>query len=68
MLFRFTVNATATLMIILAIVLLAVREAGRAEAVAELEYERSEALLTNVLPAAIAKRLKSQTGQVIADR
>jgi adenylate cyclase len=65
---RFIVNLTATLTVIFAIAFLAVREAGRAEAIAEFEYGRSEALLTNVLPAAIADRLKSQTGQVIADR
>jgi adenylate cyclase len=66
--FRFIVNATASVTIVFAVVFLAVREVGRAERVAEFEYQRSEALLTNVLPAAIAERLKSHTGQVIADR
>jgi adenylate cyclase len=65
---RFIVNLTATAAIIFAIVFLALQDAGRAEAIAEFEYKRSEALLTNVLPAVVADRLKSQTGQVIADR
>jgi adenylate cyclase len=68
MLGGFIVAVTAPTVIISAIVFFAVRETGRAEAVAEFEYERSEALLTNVIPAVVADRLKSQTGQVIADR
>jgi adenylate cyclase len=35
---------------------------------AQFEFERSETLLTNVLPVAIADRLKSEAGRVIADR
>jgi adenylate cyclase len=50
------------------IVFYALREAARAEAAAEQEYQRSETLLTNMLPAAIAGRLKSRTDQVIADK
>jgi adenylate cyclase len=46
----------------------AVREVARAEASAEFEYERSESLLANILPAAVANRLKSQADQVIADK
>jgi adenylate cyclase len=34
---------------------------------AELEYERSESLLLNILPALVADRLKAATPQVIAD-
>jgi adenylate cyclase len=68
MLGGFVVGVTASVTIILAIVFFAIREADQAEALAESEYERSEALLTNVLPAAVADRLKSQGGQVIADR
>jgi adenylate cyclase len=68
MLINFIVGVSANLVIVFAVVFLAVREAGRAEAIAEFEYERSEALLTNVLPTAVADRLKSQPGQVIADR
>ena len=68
MLGGFIVAVAAPTVIVSAIVFLAVREADRAEAIAEFEYERSEALLINVLPAVVAARLKSQTGQVIADR
>jgi len=68
MLGRFTLNLAATVTVIFAVAFLAVRQAGSAEAIAEFEFERSEALLANILPAAIAERLKSQTGKVIADR
>ena len=54
--------------ILCAVVYYAVREADRAEAVAEREYARSEALLENILPASIASRLKDRTQAVIADR
>jgi len=54
--------------IIVAIVVYAVREAERAEAAAELEFQRSESLLSNILPSAIADRLKSGSEKVIADR
>ena len=68
MLGGFIATVAAATAMISAIVFLAVREAGQAEAAAEFEYERSEALLTNVLPAVVADRLKSRTRQVIADR
>ncbi len=50
------------------IVVYALREAARAEAAAEHEYERSESLLVNILPATIADRLKSRPETVIADK
>lgn len=47
----------------------ALRDTARAEAVMEAEYERSEALLTNMLPASIAERLKEpDRDNVIADK
>ena len=46
----------------------ALRETERAEAAMELEYERSELLLANILPASIASRLKNRSTGVIADR
>ncbi|MGC2655629.1 MAG: adenylate/guanylate cyclase domain-containing protein [Mycobacterium sp.] len=46
----------------------ALRGIARAEAVMEVEYERSEALLSNMLPASIAARLKDPERQVIADK
>jgi adenylate cyclase len=54
--------------ILCAVIYYAVREADRAEAIAEREYERSEALLENILPVNIANRLKDTTQAVIADR
>jgi adenylate cyclase len=68
MLGGFVAAVTAPTVIISAIVFFAVREAARAEAIAEFEYDRSETLLTNMLPAVVADRLKSQTSEVIADR
>jgi adenylate cyclase len=53
---------------LLLIVSYALREAARAENVAEREYERSERLLINILPSPIAARLKSEGNAVIADR
>jgi adenylate cyclase len=54
--------------VLLTIVAFALDEAAHAEAAAEREYERSERLLVNILPSAIAARLKSEGGAVIADR
>jgi adenylate cyclase len=46
----------------------ALRDTDRAESVMEAEYQRSEALLANMLPASIAERLKEPERDVIADR
>jgi adenylate cyclase len=56
-----------TALILFAIVFYAVREASRAQDLAEREYRRSEGLLANILPVAIANRLKS-SAETIADR
>ena len=45
----------------------ALRETAHAEEAMEAEYERSEALLANILPATVADRLKNPTVDVIAD-
>jgi hypothetical protein len=55
------IGCTGTL---LAIVFYALREAARAEAVAQHEHERSESLLANILPATIAERLKSNPHRI----
>ena len=44
------------------------REIDRAEQAMDAEYERSERLLANILPATIAARLKEPTRTVIADK
>jgi adenylate cyclase len=46
----------------------AMREVSRAEAAMEVEYNRSEALLTNILPATVAAKLKDPAHGTIADR
>lgn len=45
----------------------ALREIARAEEAVEAEYERSEALLTNILPAPVADRLKDPATGIVAD-
>ena len=64
---NFVVSAVVTVAILFAVVFYAVRQIARAEAAAEREFARSEALLTNILPPAIAARLKQAKEQVIAD-
>ncbi|MGK9204391.1 adenylate/guanylate cyclase domain-containing protein [Sinorhizobium meliloti] len=68
MLGGFIAVVTATTAVMFAVVFYAVREAARSEAIAEIEYARSESLLANVLPKAIANRLRSSAAQVIADK
>jgi adenylate cyclase len=46
----------------------ALREIARAEEVIELEYQRSESLLANILPATIAEQLKDPEAKIIADK
>lgn len=53
---------------VVATVWYALREMARAEEVIELEYQRSEQLLANILPASIAEQLKNPEANVIADK
>lgn len=46
----------------------ALREIEHAEEAMELEYQRSESLLANILPGSIVSRLKNASAGVIADR
>ncbi len=64
---NFIVSAAVTIAILFAVVFYAVRAIARAEAAAEREFARSEALLVNILPPAIAARLKLAKESVIAD-
>jgi adenylate cyclase len=65
----FSVSAVGASVLAFATVWFALREIARAEAAMEQEYERSETLLTNMLPASIAARLKDPTrDRMIADR
>lgn len=52
---------------VVATVWFALREIAHTEAAMEAEYERSESLLTNILPGSIAARLKDPAVDVIAD-
>jgi adenylate cyclase len=61
-------NAVVSCGVLLLIVSYALGQAARAETAAEREFERSERLLTNILPGPIAARLKSEKERVIADR
>ncbi len=61
-----TAVVTSGLMIV-ATIWYTMREIYRAEEAMDAEYERSERLLTNILPEPIAERLKAPTRSVIAD-
>jgi adenylate cyclase len=64
----FVTSVVVNTMLLFAVVRYAMREMGRAEDAAEREFARSEALLANILPAAVVDRLKSQSETVIADQ
>jgi adenylate cyclase len=64
----FVIAAVSACMMVVVTMWYALREIARAEAVMEVEYERSETLLANMLPASIAARLKDPVHSVIADK
>jgi adenylate cyclase len=64
----FVSSAIAASVMIFATVWYALREIARAEAAMETEYQRSETLLTNILPTTIAQRLKDPSRDIIADK
>ncbi|OBB95508.1 adenylate/guanylate cyclase domain-containing protein [Mycobacterium sp. 852002-40037_SCH5390672] len=64
----FVVTIVSAFVMVFVAVWFALRDTQRAEAVMESEYERSEALLANMLPGSIAERLKSADRGVIADK
>jgi adenylate cyclase len=64
----FVVTTISACVMVVTTVWYAVREIVRAEAAMELEYERSETLLANILPSSIADRLKDPARNVIADK
>jgi len=63
----FIVNALSNSVALYVIVFYAVRQFTRAEERAEREYQRSESLLVNILPASVAERLKGQPDVAIVD-
>lgn len=64
----FIVTTISACVMVVTTVWYAVREIVRAEAAMELEYERSEALLANILPVSVAERLKDPARNIIADK
>ena len=64
----FVSSAIFSVVIAVATVWYALREVTRAESAMEAEYQRSEALLANILPATIAQRLKDPERNIIADK
>lgn len=63
----FILSAVSATVMVFATVWYALRETDRAERAMEDEYQRSERLLTNILPASVAQRLKDPAHAVIAD-
>jgi class 3 adenylate cyclase len=64
----FVLTTVSSIVMIVVTVGFALRDTARAESVMEAEYDRSEALLANMLPASIAERLKEPERSVIADK
>jgi class 3 adenylate cyclase len=64
----FVVTAISSVVMVVVTVWFALRDTARAEAVMEAQYDRSETLLENMLPASIAERLKEPDRNVIADK
>ena len=64
----FVITTIASCVMIVVTVWFALRDTARAEAVMEAQYDRSEALLANMLPASIADRLKENDRSLIADK
>ena len=64
----FVITTASACAMVVVTVWFALRDTERAEVVMEAEYARSEALLTNMLPASVADRLKEPDRDVIADR
>ncbi|MGW0162420.1 adenylate/guanylate cyclase domain-containing protein [Mycobacterium sp. NPDC003323] len=62
----FVTVATASLMVIV-VVASAMRRIDRAESALQAEFDKSEALLANILPDTIATRLKDRRDSMIAD-
>jgi adenylate cyclase len=64
----FLLTVVSAFAMVVAVAWYALRETRRARLAMEAEYERSERLLTNILPATIAQRLKDPSRNIIADK
>ena len=65
---NFVVTTVSACVMTVATVWYALREIRRAQKAMEVEYDRSEALLANILPESIADRLKDPGRNIIADK
>lgn len=63
----FFITVPFSFFLVYATVLFAFSEASRAEDALEMEHQRSERLLANILPGSIAQRLKARPDHMIAD-
>ncbi len=64
----FILTVASAWILVVAVVWYALREIRRAREAMEAEYDRSERLLANILPATIAERLKDPSRTIIADK
>lgn len=64
----FILSAVSAGVMVFATVWMSLREIARAEQAMEAEYQRSEQLLSNILPTTIAARLKDPSRTIIADK
>ena len=64
----FILTVISAFTMVIAVAWYALREIRRAREAMEAEYDRSERLLTNILPATIAERLKDPSRNIIADK
>ena len=64
---NFIINVLGSSAVLYGVVFYAVQQLTRAEERADREYQRSENLLTNILPPQIAQRLKGRSGAIVAD-
>jgi adenylate cyclase len=64
----FALTVVTAWILVVATIWFALREIRRARDAMEAEYERSELLLANILPATIAERLKDPSRNIIADK
>ena len=64
----FVMTVVTAWILVVAVLWYALREIRRAREAMEAEYERSEQLLTNILPAKVAERLKDPARNIIADK
>jgi len=66
--FGFIFTIISAFAMLIAVATYALREIRRARLAMEAEYDRSERLLTNILPTTIAQRLKDPTRNIVADK